>query len=400
MRRLYVIHHGLRNRRSHFYGEGLGWVAACRARGVDLRLYVHRTARPEIVRELAARAAFRHRAGTASIARLKGEDVTEHAVLVRWFAQGCAALETEGIDAEDTVVVTFASEIEVMGAAEWLAGLAPNRRPRTAFVFHREPALHLTIREDRTGVTADFSDFIEAMTRLKPLLSPERIGLFATTQHLAALLRSVAQHPCAEAPHPSFYLPDDALAANPELRAHVCVPGELRVEKGSGLLAEILLRFAEARPGKRLTVQANDEADASAMSERLASCKAPYSVYFGELGHAQYQRHLVASDIVLLPYDWRRYALRASGVFSEAVGFGIVAVVPDRTWMADNLRAGRGAGAIFAEQSVASILGALIEASDNHAALRERARSAMQDWRREHSTAAILEAILRSPSAP
>jgi len=399
MRRLHVIHHGLKNLRSHFYGEGLGWVAACRQRGIELRLYVNEAAAPKLVQELSARAAFRHRAGTASIARLKGESSSDHAALVRWFAEDCASLEAEGIGAEDTAVVTFASEIEVMGAAEWLERLAPGRRPRIAFVFHREPTLHLAIREDRTGVTADFSDFIAAVARLKPLAAPERIGLFATTPHLAALLRSVAQHACAEAPHPSFYLDGEVLAGEPEPRAHICVPGQLREEKGSGLVAEILLRFAEARPGKRFTVQANDEADAGEMAKRLASCKSPYSVYYGQMGHARYQRHLVASDILLLPYDWRRYALRGSGVFSEAMGFGIVTVVPDRTWMADSLRAGMGGGTIFGEQSVESILEALIEASDNHAALRERAQRAMQDWRRRHSTAALLETILRSPPA-
>jgi hypothetical protein len=255
------------------------------------------------------------------------------------------------------------------------------------------------IREDRTGVAADFSEFLAAMTQLTPLLPPERIGLFATTPHLAALMRSVAQHPCAEAPHPTFYLADEVLAAKPEPPVHVCVPGELREEKGSNLVSDILLRFADARPDKPLTVQANSEADASALAERLASCRSPHSVYYGRMGHMQYQRHLVASDILLLPYDWRRYALRASGVFSEAAGFGIVTVVPDRTWMADSLRAGFGGGTIFAEQTVDSILEALIEASDNHAALRERARRTMQDWRRRHSIAALLETILRFASA-
>ncbi|HVM78564.1 MAG TPA: hypothetical protein VMU06_06070 [Stellaceae bacterium] len=398
MRQLHVIHHGLRDLRSHFFGEGLGWVAACRQRGVPLRLYVHKTAGPDILRELPARAAFRHRAGTASIARLRGEGVSDHAMMARFFAEDCAALEAEGLDGEDVVVVTFASEIEVMGAAEWLERLAPGQRPRVIFVFHIPPSLSVLIREDRTGVAADFSEFIAGMTRLKRPLPPQRIGLFATTPHLAALMRSVAQHPCAEAPHPTLYLSDELLAAKPEPPAHVCVPGELREEKGGKLVSDILLRFAEARPGKLLTVQANDETDGGALAERLASCNSPYSVYYGRMGHAQYQRHLVASDILLLPYDWRRYALRASGVFSEAAGFGIVTVVPDRTWMADSLRAGFGGGTIFAEQTVDSILEALIEASDNHAALRERARRTMQDWRRRHSVAALLETILRFAS--
>src|SRR5262249_43391620 len=157
-------------------------------------------------------------------------------------------------------------------------------------------------------------------------------------------------------------LGEDVLAKEPEPQVHVRVPGQLRLEKGSAILAEVLLRFAEARPGKPISVQANDQADASEMAQQLKPCKSPFSVYYGQLSLAQYQRRVVASDIVLLPYDWRRYPLRASGVFSEAVGFGIPTVVPDRTWMADNLRAGMGAGTIFEEQSATAILKALLAA--------------------------------------
>jgi len=398
MRRLYVIHHGLENRRSHFYGEGLGWIAACRERGIEFRLYVHRRATPDIIEQLRAHGSFRHRAGTASIARLKGESSADHAVMERWFAEDCAALEAEGVGQDDVIVVTFASEIEVMGMALWLAQMPPEQRPRLAFIFHREPCLNLVMQEDRAGVNADFSDFMAAVAELKSVISPERMSFLATTPHLAGLLRLVAQHPCAQAPHPSIYLAEDVLAAEPEPRVHVRAPGQLRLEKGSAILAEVLLRFAEARPGRALSVQANDQADASEMAQQLSACKSPFSVYYGQLSHAQYQRRVVASDIVLLPYDWRRYPLRGSGVFSEAVGFGVPTVVPDRTWMADNLRAGLGAGTIFEEQSVASILKALLHASDDLTALRERARGTMQQWRRKHSIAALLEAVLRSPA--
>ncbi|HMK69187.1 MAG TPA: hypothetical protein VK433_11610, partial [Stellaceae bacterium] len=277
MHRLYVIHHGLENRRSHFYGEGLGWVAACRERGVDLSLYVHRTATPSIAEQLHAHASFRHRAGTASIARLMGGTSGDHAIIVNWFAEDCTSLEAEGIGRDDIVVVTFASEIEVMGAALWFERVPAERRPRLVFIFHREPCLHLSMQEDRAGVNADFSDFMAAIARLKSTLPPERMSLLATTPHLAALLRSVAQHPCAEAPHPSFYLGEDVLAKEAEPQVHIRVPGQLRLEKGSAILAEVLLRFAEARPGKPLSVQANDQADASEMAQQLKACKSPFS---------------------------------------------------------------------------------------------------------------------------
>jgi hypothetical protein len=101
-----------------------------------------------------------------------------------------------------------------------------------------------------------------------------------------------------------------------------------------------------------------------------------------------------STDILLLPYVWSRYALRSSGLFSEAVAHGVVTVVPRNTWMEDMLNAGYGAGTVFAEFSVDSITDALLAASADFPALKARALGCRDAWRRRHSAAAMLDLIL------
>jgi hypothetical protein len=109
--------------------------------------------------------------------------------------------------------------------------------------------------------------------------------------------------------------------------------------------------------------------------------------------HADYLARLRQSDILLLPYQPERYVLRASGVFSEAVAYGIVTVVPDRSWMAAQLREGWGAGCVFREWSVDSIAAATIEAIDRYGALAAIAGRRAAEWRRKNCAAAMLDAI-------
>ena len=95
-----------------------------------------------------------------------------------------------------------------------------------------------------------------------------------------------------------------------------------------------------------------------------------------------------------MPYNWQRYAVRPSGVFSEAAGYAIVTVLPDRTWAADKLAEGHGSGTIFRDFSVESIIEALLTASDQYRELKALALAKKLAWQQAHSTMALLDNIL------
>ena len=107
------------------------------------------------------------------------------------------------------------------------------------------------------------------------------------------------------------------------------------------------------------------------------------------------QRRLETIDLMLLPYDERRYWFRFSGIFADALTFGIPTVVPARTRMAEVLQQGWGAGVEFAHQSVGSILEAVLAASDQINTLKAKAQSRRTEWRQSQCIEALFGMILK-----
>lgn len=395
MQRLFFLQSSFSDHHSHYYGEALGWAAACRARGVAPRFYINRKADPAIVAELAAVPAFAHETDTVIEPDPVCQRLADFLAVSASLAEGCALLERDGIGGNDVAVVTFATERDLFGAAIWLATLAPARRPSFVFVFHVPDFAWVTDAE-RRNVQGDYSRMRYAMKRLKEVLPPEKTIVLAVSDKLAAALGPVLDHPCALCPMPTLYAEADAaadIAPHVDLRA----PGEYRTEKGAGIVVPVFLRVARQRPGTRFAMQIVRAEWAPPLQSELAplaaygaTCLIEYAV----AGHAQFQARLRQSDVLLLAYQWQRYAIRTSGVFSEAVGFGIPTVVPDRTWMSDRLAEGWGAGTVFRDYTVEAIAAAAIAALDARAALRERAARRAAEWRQANCPAAALDLII------
>jgi glycosyltransferase involved in cell wall biosynthesis len=60
----------------------------------------------------------------------------------------------------------------------------------------------------------------------------------------------------------------------------------------------------------------------------------------------EYGRHMAETHLVLLPYQADRYVARTSGILAEAIHAGVPMVVPDGTWLSEQLRR-HGAGVAF-----------------------------------------------------
>jgi hypothetical protein len=55
------------------------------------------------------------------------------------------------------------------------------------------------------------------------------------------------------------------------------------------------------------------------------------------LTEEEYDRWLVTSDVILLPYEAARYRYSTSGIFAECVAAGGIPLVTPGTWMATEL---------------------------------------------------------------
>lgn len=399
-RRVFIVNPGLYDRHSHPYGEARGWREACRRRGIIPYLYVNRRADPAIVAEYGANPAFTYATDTIIDPNPATRVLADFGRISEQFARDCNVLEKDGVGAADVVIVPYAGERDLHGAAIWFERIPAERRPTMVFIFH-VPDFNWRIDPQRSRVGGDFSRVRAAMDRLRTVQPAEKIVILAATARLAAALRTILRHPCETAGLPTYFVdPRELASTNARVsgRTTVMIAGEYRHEKGADLIIPVILRLAAERPGIKFALQVYEERAAKIVRDQLAAMAEGSSqcrIDYGQLPHEVYQKRLLLSDILLLPYRWWRYALRSSGVFSEAAGLGIVTVVPDRTWMSDMLAAGWGGGTVFGEPSVDSIAAAATEAIDAYPTLKEKAGERSAEWRRINSADTVLDLILR-----
>src|ERR1700716_1374498 len=98
--RIFVVHHGLVDRHVHYFGEALGWIEACRARGIALRLYINRDASPEIASTLGARAVFPYASDAEVETDPRCQELSDFLELGTAFSMACGALEEDGVGAD------------------------------------------------------------------------------------------------------------------------------------------------------------------------------------------------------------------------------------------------------------------------------------------------------------
>ena len=128
----------------------------------------------------------------------------------------------------------------------------------------------------------------------------------------------------------------------------------------------------------------------------------------GPLPSGEYWGALKDSDIVLLLYDSKNYAVRSSGVLVEALATGTPVIVPAGTWMARQVQSAgqmssvlssmndvRGpVGLIYHDiQDVPSLLRRLIEHYSDYC---ENARAFARLWHKKHNAerlGAMLEEV-------
>ena len=292
------------------------------------------------------------------------------------------------------VIVALATERELFGAARWLTTVPAARRPHIVFHFVT-PDFRWAISEDRQAIKGDVAFHRYAANQLAEV--SDRFHLFAGNEKLTQAMQAAFGEPVSVAPIPMTYpvaadLP--ALPGDPVWRpAHVGFVGEYRKEKGGAVLPEVIERFYRERPDRRIFLQVQHEEQARLVHERLGHLE-ELEIHTGQLSHRAYVSRLETLDIMILPYIPARYAIRTSGIFAEAVAYGLVTVVPDNSWMSDQLAAGQGNGVTFSEMTAESIVAALIKASDGFSGLKEKAEAGRSAWRAAQSLDAFLDRIL------
>jgi glycosyltransferase involved in cell wall biosynthesis len=178
--------------------------------------------------------------------------------------------------------------------------------------------------------------------------------------------------------------------------------GDARAAKGFPLLPDLVSRTLASSSGTRFIIQCPypgtgaDQAVAPAGVadlERLAAGSPRVTLIPEKLSREDYAGLLRHLDVVVLPYLSDLYREATSGIFAEAAALGKPVVVPEDTWMADELRK-TGGGTAFRRGNPADLASKLLAVLGDYKAYAAAAGAASASWRAFHSADSLVGILL------
>ncbi len=265
--------------------------------------------------------------------------------------------------------------------------------------------LHLVLRYSPDLVNAGQVEPAAFARTLRGL--GRHVHLYTDSERLSAEYRALGASDVRTLPVP-ILLPDDIRADEGEQDPiRVAFLGAARVEKGYCELPRIIAGFPAKAAGRRLVTMVQGGAgsldprvqratdELCALAERLPPGaiellpdEVPLQTYYGWFARA---------SIVAMPYVSAKYNASTSGIFVEALCFGIPVVCPANSWMADVIEEARtekglviGIAAPALEDFPSAIGAVSAELPRYRGAVREFARH----WRAVHNADACVEVLL------
>lgn len=395
--RVFIADFDLIGYSGHFFNQVLGLREAARARGIETRIYIARSADPAIAEELGA-----------------------HALLpfVRWFfiekdvflesfagAQLTLSplwedLEAAAVSERDLLVITSSRPQVVFAVGQWLRARPAPSRPAVVFRFFGPEFFDFE--------ADDFNDRAWAYHFASRSLPKENGGgrVFFTLNNQKALphLEKLGLRRVFYLPVPKYYGP---ITEPPEARAAQSLTIYVHVNRKSGpisnrvveLVTTICQRHSDVKFLVRFCKYAYGGDDFHRTIEK-GFLGRNLEILPAEQNHVEYLATIQRSDMVLLPYDPVEYRGIVSGIFCEAVAMGKVAIVPAGTWIADHVTEGRATGVLFGRNTVADMVDAIERAIQDRQRLQADAHCNALSFREENSCAKNLDGMLELAGQP
>jgi glycosyltransferase involved in cell wall biosynthesis len=183
---------------------------------------------------------------------------------------------------------------------------------------------------------------------------------------------------------------------------HIVYLGDARPEKGyqhlPALVAALWPQYLSV--GKVFfTIQSNynvQGGEIGILEAKLALAQYPESkvkLIHNPISTAEYYQLLASADIVILPYNPQNYQ-RTSGVLTEALAAGKPVVVPEGSWLAQQVDQSRAS--IYAEPQ--QLPQAVIRLIDNLSSFTEAAQKFSLYWREQQSPDLLIQCLLNPPT--
>ena len=379
--RLISFHHRLAHMTGHRYAEALGLVAATRARGMELALFISEHA----VAPLRSELPMAHPVLHCPVFRTElsfDERTADFKAMLHQHLDGV-------VRRDDWVLVTTGTQCEARALAAWLGEVPIERRPWALTLIHSD-RWNRYGHEERERQLAEFRTTAAELAGLDAHAKLHFI-VGSLTDDLCAELRTllgVAVHRVPQILPGDGYVPRVEKSAAPLIG----IVGGARPEKGSHRVRAIIEACRKIRPVGFAVQVVNELLPADAFAE-LADIagEAGVEVVPGPLDQSAYRALLARCDLLLLPYERIPYRKRASGIFVEAAFAGRPAVVPSGTWMAQQIESGAAAGMVYEGDDPATIAATLARAADALAELARQAKVLAPEWQRTMTLDAFLD---------
>ena len=381
----HLIHHRLASRQGHRFNEAMGFQRELSNRNVPLHLYMHETA------DAPVRDAFP--SGLAVLTDSVFDKRLDFDQRTDAFVQMLHRHLDERVMRDDRVLVTVATQCEARAFMKWLACLPVEKKPWvTVFIF--ADRWNWVGPEESSRQLSEWSVLREELATLAPSDHARLIFAAATPSLAEEVIRLVGgQAVVAPTPFDGDILEnsENSPARSPFRTRRVGLLGGARLEKGSRLVPSIT-RLARARAHVEFIVQLSNEGVPSSDFQLLANLAGASGITtFSD--PQEYMRMLNDADVLLMPYETTPYRRRTSGIFFEGVIGGKPVVVPQGTWMGEQVQSGRAAGIVFNEFTPESVTDALVACLQDCSSLERRARTLADGWRTSEGVSAFIDRV-------
>ena len=294
----------------------------------------------------------------------------------------------------DILFFPYVNLSEVMGLARWRrhAGITP----RTVLLFRRD--LDEQGIDAAIGARAGAGLLRQALADLYATPGGSRLRLLTDSDNLTEEHAQSLHRRFQTAPIPV----DPALFSGRKPRnGNACTVlylGDARTEKGYATIPAIARAFQRDLASGRLKMilQSNFNVPGGepgiAAARDFLSTLPNITILRNAADEGKYNELLLSADLILLPYQVDRYISRTSGVLAEAICAGVPAIVPQGTWLADQVRR-HGSGVIYHSLDPEGPARAAAEAFESLETLRTRAEDRRTAYAHFHRPARLVEFV-------
>lgn len=179
----------------------------------------------------------------------------------------------------------------------------------------------------------------------------------------------------------------------------ICISflGYQRYEKGYQMIPAIIEKvLALSLPVRALVHNSNNETSYTPISDQLRSLANQGLICFeqGTGGQHYWQKLLDRADLIVLPYAPSSYAVRFSGIVSEAISEGIPLLVPADTALSSQVAQYQNQALGFKSWDADSIAESIQQAVTKFDTLADSAQKGAQVWRQTNNATMFVDRLL------